>query len=193
MRIQVPLLALAVLTALPAAANDETATFQVKLDLGKDRGQSFGSIFEARNAAGRVVAGAGFQDVYNTRFRSDRHTLEFFVRPDADDDRFTVTRLPHPDLDCGVYLFDLDEQVYAWSSVRDNSVRRWDPSLGEWRSELPANSGQIRSGDGVMRLGTGLSPITGGSGLPASFRAAIRCSSPRRPRAPTPGTTATRS
>jgi len=134
---------------------DNVASFRVEVDLGKDRGQSFGSIFEARNADGRVVAGAGFQDVYNTRFRSDRHTIQFFVRPGSDDERFTVERLPHPDLDCGVYLFDFDEQVYAWSSVRDNSVRRWGAASGDWRSELPPNVGQIRSGDGTMRLGTG--------------------------------------
>ncbi|NQT17704.1 MAG: hypothetical protein HQ582_33420 [Planctomycetes bacterium] len=160
MCIRVPLLVVTALIALPAAGNDETATFQVELDLGKDRGQSFGSVFEARNAAGRVVAGAGFQDVYNTRFRSDRHTIQFFVRPDCDD-RFSVTRLAHPDLGCGAYLFDLDEQVYAWSSVRNDSVRRWDEASGAWRPELPPHSGQIRSGDGVMRLGTGYLAFTG--------------------------------
>ena len=119
MRICFALLAIT-LIGLPPTAADETVTFQMTLDLGKDRGQSFGSIFEARNASGRVVAGAGFEDVYNTRLRSDRHTLQFFVRPASDDDRFTVSRLPHPDLDCGIYLFDLDEETYAglWSAVR---------------------------------------------------------------------------
>ena len=154
MRLRIALLA-AALIGLPAAAAGETVTFQMTLDLGKDRGQSFGSIFEARNASGRVVAGAGFQDVYNTRFRADRHNLQFFVRPDSGHDRFTVMRLPHPDLDCGVYLFDLDEQLHAWSSARGNSVRRWDRASGTWRPEQPATVGEIRSGDGVTRLGTG--------------------------------------
>ncbi len=161
-RVCVLLFAVVIAVCLRAAAGDgaerttsDVTTFRVELDLGKDRGQSFGSIFEARNSDGRVVVGAGFQDVYNTRFRSDRHTLQFFVRPDAGDDRFTVERLPHPDLDCGVYLFDFDEQVYAWSSVRNNSVRRWDAASGQWRAELPPKVGQIRSGDGIMRLGTG--------------------------------------
>lgn len=133
----------------------DEVTFSVELDLGTDLGQSFGSIFEARNGKGRVVAGAGFQDVYNTRFRSDRHTLQFFVRPADDNNRFTISRLPHPDLDCGVYLFDLDEQLYAWSSVRNNSVRRWRAKEKEWRAELPTGAAAIRSGDGVMRLGKG--------------------------------------
>ena len=30
--------------------------------------------------ADAVIAGAGFLDVYNTRFRGDRHTLQFYVK-----------------------------------------------------------------------------------------------------------------
>lgn len=130
--------------------------FTVKVDFGKDRGQSFGSLFEARDERGRVVAGAGFADVYNTRFRSDRHTLQFFVRPRKDADKFVVQRLPHPDLDCGVYLFGLNGQLFTWSSVRNNSVRRWDVGTKTWKNATPPKTGRIRSGDGVMRLGTGL-------------------------------------
>ncbi|MGD9858292.1 MAG: hypothetical protein AB7U20_25405 [Planctomycetaceae bacterium] len=132
-------------------------TFSVEVDLGRDIGQSFGSLFEARNAAGRVVAGAGFQDVYNTRFRNGRHTVQFFIRPDkrTADDALTIERLPHPDLDCGVYLFDLNEQIYAWTSVGGDSVRRWDEASHRWVSELPPHAPGIRSGDGVMRLGKG--------------------------------------
>ena len=133
----------------------EGVKISVEVDLGQDVGQSFGSLFEARDTSGRVVAGAGFQDLYNTRFRTDRHTLQFFVRPKTGEDQFTVERLPHPDLDCGVYLFDLDGQVYAWASVRGNSVRRWDEPSGRWVSELPPFAEGIRSGDGVMRLGKG--------------------------------------
>ncbi len=130
-------------------------TFSVEVDLGRDVGQSFGSLFEVRDGRGRVVAGAGFQDVYNTRFRTDRHTLQFFVRPEQGDEEFTIERLPHPDLDCGIYLFDLDEQVYAWTTVGGNSVRRWDAGSGEWVNELPPGVPAIRSGDGVMRVGGG--------------------------------------
>ena len=30
---------------------------------------------------GEIVIGAGFQNTYNTRFRADRHAIQFFVRP----------------------------------------------------------------------------------------------------------------
>ena len=160
--IPAPILLLVFATASTGAAAPENkprrevfAEFTAVVDLGKDHGQSFGSIFEARDAQGRVFAGAGFMDVYNTRFRSDRHTLQFFVRPKADRNAFTLDRLPHPDLDCGVYLFDLDDTVYAWSSVRNNSIRRWDEAAGRWLDAPPPGAKHLRSGDGVMRLGKG--------------------------------------
>ncbi len=146
-------------TACAARAADEAVpncvTFTVDVDLGRDIGQSFGALFEARDRDGRVVAGAGFQDVYNTRFRTGRRTLQFFVRPNTGEGDFTIERLPHPDLDCGVYLFDLGGQVYAWTTVRGNSVRRWDEPSRQWVAELPPFAGGIRSGDGVMPLGAG--------------------------------------
>ena len=126
-----------------------------EVDFGTDCGQSFGSLFEIRNGEGRVVAGAGFADVYNTRFRTGRRTLQFFVRPERDEASFEVERLPHPDLDCGVYLCEFDHQIYAWSSVRGNSVRKWDAKSRTWIKELPPGMKALRSGDGLMRLGEG--------------------------------------
>lgn len=137
--------------------NDALASLRIsaEVDFGADLGQSFGSLFEVRNKAGRVIAGAGFADVYNTRFRTGRRTLQFFVRPETDNGAFEVERLPHPDLDCGVYLCEFDQEIYAWSSVRSNSVRKWDAKSRMWVKELPPGMDAVRSGDGLMRLGTG--------------------------------------
>lgn len=120
---------------IPARAEDraQAVTFSVEVDFGRDLGQSFGSLFETRNAAGRVVAGAGFADVYNTRFWTGRHTLQFFVRPPSGHQDFTVERLAHPNLDCGVYLCEDRQQLYAWSSVRGTTVRRLDDMRGTSR------------------------------------------------------------
>jgi hypothetical protein len=141
-------------------AAEPIATFSVEVDLGQDRGQNFGSLFEVRDSKGRVVAGAGFMEVYNTRFRSDRHTLQFFVRPDKETARFTTERLPHPDLDCGIYLLDLNQKLYAWSSVRNNSVRLWDTVTRKWNDAPIPKTGRVRSGDGIMRLGDGVLTFT---------------------------------
>ena len=80
-------------------AEEPVAHWRTTVDLGRDGGQPFGSLFEARDAKGRLVAGAGFEEVYNTRFRSNRHTVQFFVRPAKGGDRFRIERLPHPDMD----------------------------------------------------------------------------------------------
>lgn len=153
---QLRLIAAVLLMATGVAAGDEDSTlkFTVTVDLGQDIGQSFGSLFEARDQSGRVVAGAGFQDVYNTRFRNDRHTLQCFVRPQQEHEQVALERLPHPDLDCGIYLFDLDEQIYAWTSANGNSLRRWDPAAQQWKKEGDEFP-ELRSGDGMIRVGQG--------------------------------------
>jgi hypothetical protein len=158
--------AVIVFVTLTARTNDGraaelVATFSIEIDLGQDRGQNFGSLFEVRDSKGRVVAGAGFMEVYNTRFRSDRHTLQFFVRPEKEADRFATERYPHPDLDCGVYLFGMNQKLYAWSSVRSNSVRLWDGGNQKWNDAPIPKTGRVRSGDGMMRLGDGILTFTG--------------------------------
>jgi len=143
--------------AAETTGDDSTlARYTVSVDFGQDVGQSFGTIFESRSSDARVVVGAGFMDVYNTHFRAGRRMLQFFVRTKETAEKFSVERLPHPDLDCGVYLFNLDEQVFAWSSVRGNAVRRWDEASNRWLDDLPHRMPMPRSGDVVMRLGKGL-------------------------------------
>lgn len=85
---------LAMLVANAAAAAE--VTFKVVADRGADLGQNFGSLFEANSEDGSLVVGAGFQNVYNTRNRADRHALQFFVRPVDGQREFVVQPLPRP-------------------------------------------------------------------------------------------------
>jgi hypothetical protein len=151
---------LASLWNIPLTGAEPVRRFSVEVDLGEDLGQSFGSLLEVVDSEGDVVAGAGFTDVYNTRFRGDRHTIQFFVRDAGQRDRFTVERLPHPDLDLGIYLLDVDQELRAWSSVRGNSVRRWEAGGKQWKSE--GDGSRLRSGDGVIRVGHGILRFIGG-------------------------------
>ena len=64
-----------------AAAEAKTVTIQVTLDRGPDFGQAFGSLFEVTSGDGRLVIGSGFQNAYNTRYRADRHAVQFYIRP----------------------------------------------------------------------------------------------------------------
>ncbi|MFP6620318.1 MAG: hypothetical protein VB877_13300 [Pirellulaceae bacterium] len=150
----------------------------VTFDPGKDLGQNFGSLFEVRDAKGQVVAGAGFMEVYNTRFRSNRHTVQFFLRPDQDTERFTVKRLPHPNLGTGVYLFDNNQRLFAWTSEKNNSVRRWNDTDQQWQTRLGnAPAPMIRSGDGIMQVGSGTLVFSNGQ---ATFEGKQILSAPKQ-------------
>ena len=52
-------------------------------------------------------------------------------------------------------LFDLNQQLYAWTSARGNRVKRWDAAARTWVLER-SHVGGLRSGDGAMKLGKGL-------------------------------------
>lgn len=136
-----------------ASRDDVRVTFAATVEFGADRGQRLGSLFEARDAEGRVVASAGFHDAYNTHFRTDRHTLQLYVRP-AGESAATMERLPSPDLGFGVYLFDIGGELYAWSSVAGKNVRFWDEAAGTWRAEFPPGMTSCRQGDGITRIGS---------------------------------------
>ena len=71
----------------------------VSVNFGEDLGQNLGTVLEARDRDGRVMFGAGFMGLFNTRFRMDRWTLQFFVR--HDDAEVTYEKLPFPSDDGG--------------------------------------------------------------------------------------------
>ncbi|QDT77316.1 hypothetical protein Mal35_07420 [Gimesia maris] len=140
----------------PEGDNQPVVTFSTELNLGQDVGQNFGSLFELRDKNGAVIAGAGFMEVYNTRFRSDRHTLQFYVKPTQDSQQSQTERLPHPDLGCGIYLMDLNQTISAWGGDRTESLRTWNPKAADWSAAHSPETGPLRSGDGQMRIGDGL-------------------------------------
>jgi len=137
---------------VPLESADPGRRFSIEVDLGEDLGQSFGSLLEVVDADGKVVAGAGFSDVYNTRFRSDRYTLQFFIRPGSGRDDYTLSRLPHPGLGTGVYLMDMDQQVFSWTSAVGDGLRLWDPQDKQWTVDPRPGNRSLASGDGQMRL-----------------------------------------
>ena len=123
---------------------------KAKVDFGEDVGQNFGSIFEGRDQDGRVVIGAGFSGLFNTHFRMDRLTLQFFVRDDEAELRYE--KLPPPSADAGTYLFDFDGKVYQCSHANDCTARWWDTSSGSWRVDESFGVGEMTSGEGKMRV-----------------------------------------
>jgi len=109
----------------------------VRVELGRDLGQNFGTLFEGRDDMGRLRLGAGFLGVYNTRYRGDRYKVHFFVRS-LGDHQLVRERLPRATADSGIYLYGLGGDVYAESYGRDALPRRWSPAEGRWVEVPPA-------------------------------------------------------
>jgi len=120
------------------------------VDFGEDLGQNFGSLFEARDADGRTVYGAGFAGLYNTAFRMDRFTLQFFVRDG--DGKVTFEKLPPPSNDGGTYLFDWDGRLYQFSWYQDRIARWWNDETRTWEVDESFGLGAMSTGQGKMHV-----------------------------------------
>ena len=121
---------LAALALTPHVSADTVV--RVTLDRGRDLGQAFGSVFEATSDDGAVTVGAGFPNAYNTRYRNDRHAIQFFVRPNQGERRFDVQPLPRPNDLCGAYLYSQDDVV--WSTY--GQVKAWNPKTRQWEPRV---------------------------------------------------------
>ncbi len=117
------------------AAGKDQLNVTLRVDLGGDVGQSFGTLWEATNADGRSLAGAGFLNAYNTQDRSDRRVLHVYVRT-AGEDKFTLEPLPRPTTDAGTYLFGFDGRLFSKGRGGvDDKLRVWMPEAGRWDAD----------------------------------------------------------
>jgi len=123
--------------ATPVIADEGTRQdiqIEITIERGPDRGENLGSLWEATDAEGRVVAGAGFLGAYNTRPRSDRHHLHVFVRGLEQGKDWKVERMPAIDSpQRGYYPFSMDGQIYVVGrGGPDGTVYRWDEARQQW-------------------------------------------------------------
>jgi hypothetical protein len=133
-----------------ARAGDEGLSISMRVDLGRDVGQNFGSLFEARDADGKVVAGAGYLGAYNTQARSDRRLLHFYVTT-PEPGAFTPVALPRVNDNAGVYLYEYDNRLFAKSrGGPDGKLRVWDAETRTWRLETDTVPFSIHVGHGVL-------------------------------------------
>ena len=148
-----------VLAALVSSAESaESTKITITIERGRDLGQSFGSLFEATSGDGELVVGAGFQNAYNTRYRADRHAIQFFVRPVNDKRELVTEELPRPsDNLTGAYLFGRDGTIYstygglkAWNQTS----RTWQESAGTGGTHETARvgNGTLTFGDSTVRF-----------------------------------------
>jgi len=132
-----------------------TTKITVTIDRGRDIGQSFGSLFEATSDDGALVLGAGFQNGYNTRYRADRHAVQFFVRPAGGERTFTTETLPRPNDLCGAYFYGRDGVVYSTYG----GFKAWTPDARGWQDVPDAGGGTqetMRVAAGLLEFGSGV-------------------------------------
>jgi hypothetical protein len=148
------IVALMSMTAAVSADEPRGVTFSLDVDRGADVGQSFGSLFEVISDDGALVIGAGFQNLYNTRLRADRHAVQFFVRPTDGQREFRVEALPRPNDLCGTYLSGRDEVVRSTFG----GLKAWDAAAKSWRVEPDVGGTQeaMRLGNGLLAFGDSL-------------------------------------
>lgn len=128
-----------------------TTKITVTIDRGRDLGQNFGSLFEASSNDGSLVLGAGFQNLYNTRYRADRHAVQFYVRPTGGRRTMVAETLPRPNRLCGTYLYGRDGIVHSTYG----GLKAWNSDAGSWQ-ETPSIGGteeSMRVGSGVLEFG----------------------------------------
>lgn len=73
-------LALILVAGLPSYGEPLFDT-TVRVRLGADAGQSLGSLFEARDSAGKVRFGAGFDEGHSTYIRDNARQIVFYCKP----------------------------------------------------------------------------------------------------------------
>ena len=130
----------------------EPTKFSVTIDRGRDLGQCFGSLFEATSQDGSLVIGAGFQNGYNTRYRADRHDVQFFIRPANGIRELSVKELPRPsETLTGAYLFSRDGVVYSTYG----GLKSWDADSETWREskDVGGTHETMRVGSGTLTFG----------------------------------------
>ena len=128
----------------------EPLVISVDVDRGDDHGQSFGSLFEMTSADGKVTIGAGFENLYNTYIRADRHAVQFFVRSANVEPELTATELPRPTDVCGAYLTSRDGQLRSITG----GIKVWDETARTWTSDAAAREG-MRVADGALEWSGG--------------------------------------
>ncbi len=137
--------------AMPACGSEPLLDVTLTVDFAIDTGQNRGSLFEAYDREGGVVAGAGFLGAYNTQPRSNRRRLHFFLKPKSAEGSWT--QLPRVHEHTGVYLSDQEGKLLARSrSGRNSDFYALDTSAGEWRRDDSISGYDVDVGGKPLRV-----------------------------------------
>lgn len=127
-------------------------TFTARLDFGSDVGQNYGTLFETETEDGAFVIGAGFMGAYNTRVRSDRYTVQMFIRPTEGNRSVSFQQLPRPSELAGTYIFVQGGRLYARDRA-DEVIRVWNEEAEAWEVDAENLHSRTRVADGLLVFG----------------------------------------
>ena len=177
LRVLTALAIMVMLGAMPTICHggEELMKCMVAVELGQDKGQSLGSLFEARTEDGSFVLGAGFCDVYNTRNRTDRMVVQFFVRPTDGIREFSLEPLPRPWSATGTYMFNVADQLVAMTPSDDTAARVWDATTASWLSQEGTAPARVRVDGGTLGFGDGRFWHDGRAVLDAPAQGSYQC------------------
>ena len=109
------------------------------VELGADKGQDYGTLFEVIGVDGKTLMTAGFMAAYNTQPRSDRELLQVSIHPALASQDWQIERLPDIESSAtGFYPFSMHGELYIHNRSEkgrlptDPQVYRWDGKQHEW-------------------------------------------------------------
>lgn len=111
------------------------------LDLGQDDGASLGTIFEVRDQAGNIIAGAGFERSFNTMAGSNHRLISFFTQREGTS---TLHDLGRPFGEhSSIRLFSYAGKLIAYPRDEEVHPRQFDAESNIWK---PADLTELASG-----------------------------------------------
>ena len=130
--------------AAPSPAMDVS----LRVTLGDDRGQPLGSLFEARDNQGHVVAGAGFYDAHATYLRDHNRQVVFFVKTASPQPTITNLGKPFGPENNGTRIQVVGDKLVAFHRAGNavafqtlNAGDTWTPYDGVWTGTANAFGG----------------------------------------------------
>ena len=135
------------------------------VELGPDRGQDYGTLFEVIGVDGQTLMTAGFMAAYNTQPRSDRELLQVSMRPILGSLNWQLERLPDiASSATGFYPFSMHGELYIHNRSEkgmlptDPRVYRWDDQQRQWIGEPSMQSYSERIAGKILSVtGTAVS------------------------------------
>ena len=115
----------------------------VHVRTGRDLGQPLGSLFEARDAEGRVIFGAGFEDIHSTYLRGNNRRVVFYYKSSTGRPSLTPIVKPFGSDRNGVRLYIDGDNLLAFHRVYNpvklqklNDRDAWTPLKPSWLDAL---------------------------------------------------------